>query len=185
MIRHMRASGLSLFVGSIALSLSFTASQAQDISIGKAVFANTCAQCHGLPPILLHGAEIAAGDPGRIDSAISIVRTMSPLRQRITPQDIRDIAAYLERPSSLMPNASQETERLFAWAEWKYQAVLQPRIPTQQVEEYQVRYYAKPRLYLGIARGQLWLLDEKRLDAGVQRLGTTEVFLEMARSEGF
>ena len=185
MIAIMRVPSLPLFVGSIVLSLSVTASQAQDISIGRAVFGNICARCHGLPPSLLYGADIAAGDPTRIESAIGKVRTMATLRDRITEQDMRDISAYLDRPFLIAVNAEDEAERLFAWAEWKYQTALQPRVPTGRIDQYLVRHYAKSGLHVGVAQGQVWLYDESKPETGVQRLGTTAVFLELAKSEGF
>jgi mono/diheme cytochrome c family protein len=185
MIKIMHAPSLSLFMGSIALSLGVTAAQAQDISIGRAVFGNTCSRCHGLPPSLLYGADIAAGDPSRIESAIGKVRAMATLRDRITEQDMRDISAYLDRPFLMAANAGDEAERLFAWAEWKYQATLQPRVPTGRIGQYLVRYYAKSGLYIGVAQEQVWLYDESKPEAGVQRLGTTESFLGLAKSEGF
>lgn len=185
MITIMRTPRLSLFVGSIALSLGVTASQAQDIAIGRAVFGSICARCHGLPPSLLYGADIAAGDPTRIEAAIGKVRTMASLRDRITEQDMRDISAYLDRPFSIAVNAGDEAERLFAWAEWKYQSALQPRVPTGRIAQYLVRYYAKSGLYIGVAQGHVWLYDEKSPESGVQSLGTTEVFLALAKSDGF
>ena len=181
----MRIPRLTVFLGSIVLSLNFSASQAQDISIGRAVFGNTCSRCHGLPPSLLHGAEIAASDPTRIESAIAKVRTMASLRDRITVQDMRDISAYLDRPFLAAANAMDEAERIFAWAEWKYQAALQPRVPTSRAAQYLVRYYAVSGLYLGVAQGQVWLFDERRPETGVQSVGTTETFLGLAKSEGF
>jgi cytochrome c553 len=185
MITIMRVPSLSLFVTSIALSLSVTASLAQDISIGRAVFGNICARCHGLPPSLLYGADIAAGDPTRIESAIGKVRAMATLRDRITEQDMRDISAYLDRPFFFAVSAGDEAERLFAWAEWKYQSALQPRVPTGRIAQYLVRYYAKSGLYIGVAQGQVWLYDERSPETGVQSLGTTEVFLGLAKSDGF
>jgi cytochrome c553 len=181
----MRAPSFSLFISFIVLSIGFTAAQAQDITIGRAVFGNTCSRCHGLPPSLLYGADIAAGDPTRIESAIGKVRAMATLRDRITEQDMRDISAYLERPFLVAVNATDEAERLFAWAEWKYQAALQPRVPTGRIDQYLVRYYAKSGLYLGVAQGQVWSYDETRPQSGVQSLGTTEFFLGMAKSDGF
>ena len=181
----MRASSLTFFLVSIAFSLRVTTSQAQNIAIGKAVFGNICSLCHGLPPSLLHGADIAAGDPSRIESAIAKVRNMASLRDRISEQDMRDISAYLERPFPLPANEADDSERLFSCAEWKYQTFLQPRVPTRQLADYLVRSYAKSGLHLGVAQGNLWLYDENKPEAGVQRLGKTGAFLEIAKSEGF
>jgi hypothetical protein len=110
---------------------------------------------------------------------------MASLRDRITEQDMRDISAYLDRPFLVAVNATDEAERVFAWAEWKYQAALQPRVPTSRTAQYLARYYAKSGLYLGVAQGQVWLYDERRPEAGVQSLGATETFLGLAKSEGF
>lgn len=97
---------------------------------------------------------------------------MASLRDRVTEQDMRDISAYLDRPFLIAVNAGDEAERLFAWAEWKYQTALQPRVPTGRIAQYLVRYYAKAGLYTGVAQGQVWLYDESKPQSGVLRDGT-------------
>lgn len=169
----------------LALCLAASICNAQDIEIGRAVFGSLCSRCHGLPPSLLHGADIAAGDPSRIDSALARVRTMGSLRERLSEQDMRDISAYLDSPSASAPMASDDVERLFVWVQWKYQTVLQPRTRTQPLLGYLVRHYAKAGLYLAVSQGQVWLFEEARPENGIQPLGILSTFLEQAKSDGF
>jgi hypothetical protein len=63
----------------------------------------SCIDCHGGVPGALHGIGRVADDPDRIDYAIGAVTQMTPLRGRLSWQDMADIAAYVARPGVASP----------------------------------------------------------------------------------
>lgn len=160
-------------------------SLAQQLSIGRSLFSSQCSRCHGLPPGLLYGVDIAAGEPANIAAALARVRSMASLRERITEQDMRDIAAYLAQPDAPASKPMDEVERLFAWAEWRHQTLLRPRTHTVQFEGYRVRYYLASGLYVGVANGQVWLFETAQPERGIQHVGSLMQLLEQAQSDGF
>lgn len=159
--------------------------QAQQLAMDRALFVGQCSRCHGLPPSLLHGADSAAGQPIAIAAALARVRAMNSLRERISEQDMRDIAAFLAKPDAQPHPASDEVERLFTWAEWRHQTLLHPRTDTVSLAGYRVRHYRAPGLYVGVANGQVWLHEEASPERGIRSLGDLRQFLEQARNDGF
>ena len=69
----------------------------------------SCIDCHGALPGALHGLGRVAGDPARIDYAIGTVTAMTPLRGRLSGQDMADIAAYVAQPSVPSPEPRVST----------------------------------------------------------------------------
>ncbi len=69
----------------------------------------SCIDCHGGVPGALHGLGRVAGDPARIDYAIGTVTAMTPLRGRLSGQDMADIAAYVAQPSVPSPEPRVST----------------------------------------------------------------------------
>lgn len=63
----------------------------------------SCIDCHGGLPGGLHGIGRVADDPARIDYAIGAVTQMTPLRGRLSRQDMADLAAYVARPGVASP----------------------------------------------------------------------------------
>ncbi len=63
----------------------------------------SCVDCHGGIPGALHGLEKVAGNPNAIAYAIGAVQQMTPLRGRVTVEDMADIAAYVADPAVASP----------------------------------------------------------------------------------
>lgn len=85
---------------------------AQDALRGKRLYLDggrmngsglSCVDCHGGYPGALHGIGKAAGNPSAIGYALNVIGPMAPLRDRLTPQDIVDLAAYLAQPEIPSP----------------------------------------------------------------------------------
>lgn len=66
--------------------------------------ANSCVDCHGGLPGGLYGIGKAAGSAAAIDYAINAIPQMSPLRGRLTAQDLKDLAAYIAQPAVPSPD---------------------------------------------------------------------------------
>ncbi|MBC8021617.1 MAG: cytochrome c [Burkholderiales bacterium] len=82
------------FSAAVLLPALGTPAHAVDLANGESILKNTCAACHGFPPV--GGPERAAGQPSLIANAINFrVPAMGFLRGTITAADIDDIAAYL------------------------------------------------------------------------------------------
>src|SRR2546421_187655 len=65
-----------------------------DLANGQRILQQTCAACHGYPPVA--GPERAAGQPSIIRDAINFrVPSMFFLRGTLSDSDIDDIAAFL------------------------------------------------------------------------------------------
>jgi hypothetical protein len=78
-----------------ALALAALATTARaDLANGESIVRNTCASCHGFPPI--GGPEFLPGNPSLLPFAINGgVPAMGFLRGVLTQSDINDIVAYL------------------------------------------------------------------------------------------
>lgn len=98
----------------VCLALAAAASPAlgQDALRGKRLYHEvgrltgagvSCIDCHGGVPGALHGLGRVADDPAKIDYAIGTVTQMTPLRGRLSRQNMADIAAYVARPSVPSP----------------------------------------------------------------------------------
>ena len=93
----------------VLLSLDATA---QDALRGKRLYLDggrmngsglSCVDCHGGIPGALHGLGKAAGNPAAIEYALGSVSQMTPLRGRLSPEDIADLAAYVGDPGVPSP----------------------------------------------------------------------------------
>lgn len=169
----------------LVLSWASTAALAQKAGTGRALFTHNCARCHGLPPGLSMGVDAAAGEPGLIAAALGRVQRMSFLQDRISAQDMIDIAAWLAAPDTPSAAAGSDVERLLDWAEWRYQQTLQPRATTAPVAGFATRLYTGPGLYVGVADAQVWLYELARPEAGIQPLGPLSEWLARAAADGF
>ncbi|MBL8692280.1 MAG: hypothetical protein JNL04_24455 [Rhodospirillaceae bacterium] len=69
----------------------------------------SCIDCHGGLPGALHGIGRVGDDPARIDYAIGAVTQMTPLRGRLSRQDMADLAAYVARPAVPSPEPRVST----------------------------------------------------------------------------
>lgn len=85
---------------------------AQDALRGKRLYLDagrltgagpSCVDCHGGFPGALHGIGRAAGRPRAIEYALGAVGQMAILRNRLSAQDIEDLAAYLQDPEVPSP----------------------------------------------------------------------------------
>lgn len=85
---------------------------AQDALAGKRLYHDvgrlrdagaSCVECHGGLPGALHGLAKAAGNPAAIEYAVHAIPQMAALRDRLTPQDMADVAAYVARPDVASP----------------------------------------------------------------------------------
>jgi cytochrome c553 len=90
-----------------------TGALAGDALAGKRLYHDTerargtaasCVDCHGGLPGGLYGIGKAAGNAAAVDYAINAIPQMSPLRGRLTAQDLEDLAAYLEQPAVPSPD---------------------------------------------------------------------------------
>lgn len=91
---------------------------AQDALRGKVLYHDigrrsgagvSCIDCHGGFPGALHGIGRAAGMPSVIEQALATIHQMAPLRGRVTPVDMADLAAYLARPDVPSPDVRSGT----------------------------------------------------------------------------
>jgi len=101
-----------------ALCLSSSVAHAQDALRGKRLYHDvgrmngagvSCIDCHGGIPGALHGIGKAANNPAAIDYAIHAIQQMTPLRGRVSPQDMADLAAYIGAPLTPSPDLRIET----------------------------------------------------------------------------
>lgn len=102
----------ALLLVCLALAASASPALGQDALRGKRLYHEvgrlsgagvSCIDCHGGVPGALHGLGRVADDPDRIDYAIGTVSQMTPLRGRLSRQDMADIAAYVARPAVPSP----------------------------------------------------------------------------------
>ncbi|HUL96863.1 MAG TPA: cytochrome c [Usitatibacter sp.] len=75
------------------LALAAPLAQAQSVGHGQTLYMSICINCHGFPPG--GGPELAANNPGLIDTALNIIAQMRPFRSQLSESDVADIAAYL------------------------------------------------------------------------------------------
>jgi mono/diheme cytochrome c family protein len=89
------------------------AAGAQDTLEGKRLYHDvgrlrgtgvSCVDCHGGLPGALHGLPKAADRPAAIDYAINAIPQMAPLRGRLSPVDLANLAAYIARPAAASPD---------------------------------------------------------------------------------
>lgn len=110
----MRAIPLALW---LLLAAGAQAASAQDALRGKLLYHDvgrlsgsgvSCIDCHGGVPGALHGLGKVADNPTAISYALGAIQQMTPLRDRLTPRDMADIAAYVATPNvaSPQPNVS-------------------------------------------------------------------------------
>lgn len=69
----------------------------------------SCIDCHGGIPGALHGLGKAANNPAAIDYALNVIQQMTPLRGRVSTQDMADLAAYIGAPHTPSPDLRIET----------------------------------------------------------------------------
>lgn len=98
-----------------ALSLALWAATpvaAQDALRGKRVYLDTarlinasvsCVDCHRALPPGLFGIGRAANNPVIVANALNTIPQMTPLRGRLSAQDIADVAAYIGNPGVPSP----------------------------------------------------------------------------------
>ncbi|MBS4095756.1 MAG: cytochrome c [Sulfuricella sp.] len=169
------------------LCLAFDASSAaaQNLVIGKALFDSQCSSCHGQPPRLVSNGARAANNASMIRRAISGNSGGMRYLSTLSDTDLSDIAAYLGNYTGVPSNSATSSERLFNWAEWKYQSLLAPRATTQSISQYAVRYFSGSGLYVGVAGDTVYLYDQNNPGAGVNSLGSLAGFLSSAANDGF
>lgn len=120
---------LKLAAFAIALC-SATPVAAQDALRGKRVYLDTarlvnasvsCVDCHRALPPGLFGIGRAANNPAIVANALNTIPQMTPLRGRLSAQDIADVAAYIGNPgvpsptlrvSAESPAGTQSSDRL-------------------------------------------------------------------------
>lgn len=174
----------TLLIGLFAGLLLSPLAQAQSAQIGKALHTANCesSSCHsGTPPRINNSAQKAANNPTVIKNAIRSDKGGMGYLTTLSDTDLADIAKYIGTSSALP--ALSDADRVLNWAEWQYQKLLQPRSASQEVSAYTIRTY--PALYLGVANGQVLMLDRSKSNANVQTLNTLSYFLGMAAADGF
>lgn len=175
--------------GAVLVPLMFlcctaSAVSAQNLAIGKALFDSHCSSCHGQPPRLTSNAGRAANNVSFLRSSIRGTRDMTYLTF-LSDTDLADIAAYLGNYAAVPSNSTTANERLFNWAEWKYQTLLTPRATTQAISQYAVRFYSGSGLYVGVSGDAVYLYDQNNVAGGVVNLGALSSFLNSAANDGF
>jgi mono/diheme cytochrome c family protein len=106
--------GLVASTGVIASVLALCAPLvlAQDALRGKRLYLDTtrltgspvsCVDCHGGLPRGLFGIGRAANDPDAVARALASIPQMTPLRGRLSPDDIADLASYIGNPEVPSP----------------------------------------------------------------------------------
>lgn len=118
----MKQSRLVLMLRYLAVSLTALLAAhpalAQDALRGKLLYHDigringagvSCVDCHGGVPGALHGLGKVANNPSAIAYALGAVSQMTPLRGRVSVQDMADIAAYVAFPSVASPTAHLTT----------------------------------------------------------------------------
>lgn len=117
----------------VLAALLASPASAQDALRGKRLYLDggrisgagvSCVDCHGGHPGALHGIGRAAGRPAVIEYALGSVSQMGVLRETLSPEDIRDLAAYLQEPDVPSPQLSigadpDETGVAVEWLEFK------------------------------------------------------------------
>lgn len=103
----------ALGLAALALTLSVSsAASAQDALRGKRLYLDvargigasvSCVDCHRAYPPGLFGIGRAANNPAIVANALNTIPQMTPLRGRLSAQDIADIAAFLGNPSVPSP----------------------------------------------------------------------------------
>ena len=102
----MRLAPLAAAAALLIAALSLPARA--DLANGESILRNTCAACHGFPP--LAGPDRAANNPQLIADAISFrVPQMSFLRGMFTFADYQDIAAYVAFLQNPPPPAAPDS----------------------------------------------------------------------------
>jgi hypothetical protein len=85
---------------------------AQDALRGKRLYLDTarltgspvsCVDCHGGLPRGLFGIGRAASDPDAVARALASIPQMTPLRGRLSPDDMADLARYIGNPEVPSP----------------------------------------------------------------------------------
>lgn len=101
----------NLRVAAVLLVIS-SASNAQDALQGKRIYLDaarivgstvSCVDCHGGFPPGLFGIGRAANQPAIVANALNTIPQMTPLRGRLSAQQIADVAAYLGNPTVASP----------------------------------------------------------------------------------
>lgn len=107
----------SLHIAAALLVIS-SASDAHDALQGKRIYLDaarivgstvSCVDCHGGFPPGLFGIGRAANQPAIVSNAINTIPQMTPLRGRLSAQQIADVAAYLGDPMVASPTLSLAT----------------------------------------------------------------------------
>ncbi len=107
-----------LLLACLALAVAAHPALGQDALRGKRLYHEvgrlsgagvSCVDCHGGLPGALHGIGRVGDDPDRIDYAIGAVSQMTPLRGRLSRQDVVDLAAYVARPGVPSPDPRVST----------------------------------------------------------------------------
>lgn len=99
----------------VVLAVLASPATAQDALRGKRLYLDggrmsgagiSCVDCHGGYPGALHGIGRAAGRPAVIEYALGSVSQMGVLRGSLSPEDVLDLAAYLQDPDVPSPQLS-------------------------------------------------------------------------------
>jgi len=103
---HLKLAAFAIALGSAAPAA------AQDALRGKRVYLDTarlvnasvsCVDCHRALPPGLFGIGRAANNPAIVANALNTIPQMTPLRGRLSAQDIADVAAYIGNPGVPSP----------------------------------------------------------------------------------
>ena len=111
----LRSAGWSATAVALASALALAAPMvlAQDALRGKRLYLDTarltgspvsCVDCHGGLPRGLFGIGRAANDPDSVARALSTIPQMTPLRGRLSADNIADLAGYIGNPEVPSPS---------------------------------------------------------------------------------
>lgn len=108
---------MKVIVVGIGLAAS-TVAAGQDALRGKRLYLDTarlvgatvsCVDCHRALPPGLFGIGRAANNPAIVANALNTIPQMTPLRGRLTDEQIADVAAYIGNPSVPSPSLQVST----------------------------------------------------------------------------
>lgn len=157
--------GKSLIVAALTACIWSVPATAASVDNGKTAFVTHCASCHSAGESRNWSKTRSAinGDKGGMGY-------LSPL----SDAEISDIAAYLANPNTT------DADRLFAWAEGTYPALLAPRAVSQNIAGYYARHYTQSNVYVATRDGQLYFYDARNPAGEVVSLGSVREWLGKA-----
>ena len=164
-------SSSALLVFTSLVTFAVPAAGAGSVDAGRAVFNQTCLNCHFDPPTA-YRFDAARFNADYLISVFQLVPAMNG-NLNLGAQTINDIATYLGAPDS------NDTDRILDWGEDTYPQLLSPaRQPTQQLSGYSYRFYPATGVYVATKDNSFWFLNSRQSGASIVNLATVRSFLD-------